>query len=141
MRWIARDEATRKLNRLLRTNVLGLGEGGELFKFKAQPHATAIAGLKASNPDVTIVNNAGPEVFARALAAYADVGQEADHVHARQREGRMTYADACWLRAENRSAKKTCPDLARHLDDFIAQDEARFALFQAQREAERQAVP
>ena len=141
MRWIAKADATRNLTRLLKTNVVAIGAGGDLFKFKAKPTPDAIAGLKARNPGDTIVNEAGADVFARALAAYAGIGQEADEVHARQREGRLTHADACWLRGENRRASKTCPDLARHLDDFIAEDEARFARFQAEREAQRQATP
>lgn len=139
MRWIAKADATRKLSRVLKSNVVAICAGGELVKFNAQPTAAAIEGLKASNPTDVIVNDAAPDVFARALGAYAGIGHEAEEVYARQRENRLTHADACWLRAENRRGKKTCPDLARYLDDFIAADEASFATFQAERAAQRRA--
>lgn len=137
MRWIAKADALRKLTRLLATSVLAIGSSGELFKFKAKPDPATIARLRASHPSDEIVNGAGGDVVERALGAFAGVGREADEVHTRQREGRLTHADATWLLAQDTRALRPCPDLAEHLNAFIREDDARFAAYQAQREAAR----
>lgn len=138
-RQISHIEATRRLNTLARKAILQL-EGDKIFKFKLEPTEKNIARLRAQNPDICIVNNAGPETIKAALKALAGVGCELDELHARQRENRMTYIDAQWLLRAEQHALKPCPDLIKHLEAIIVAGKAAHTAYQDACAAQRGAT-
>lgn len=65
---LARELESRRLKRLLRTNLLTI-ESGQILQYplRKRPPAMVARAVRATNPAAVIVNDAGDEVFARAL--------------------------------------------------------------------------
>ncbi len=58
----------RRLKRLLRTNLVTIEKGQILqYPLRKRPLAIVARAVRATNPDAVIVNDAGEDVFARAL--------------------------------------------------------------------------
>ena len=65
---MARAQSLRRLKRLLHTNLVRI-ERGQVFQYplRKRPLAIVARAVRATNPDAVIVNDAGDDVFARAL--------------------------------------------------------------------------
>ncbi len=65
---LIRAVEARRLKRLLRTNLVAI-ENGQILQYplRKRPLAIIARAVRATNPDAVIVNDAGDDVFARAL--------------------------------------------------------------------------
>ena len=65
---LTRAVEARRLKRLLRTNLVAI-ENGQILQYplRKRPLAIIARAVRATNPDAVIVNDAGDDVFARAL--------------------------------------------------------------------------
>lgn len=65
---LAREIEGRRLNRLLRTNLVTI-ERGQIFQYplRKRPLALVAGAVTATNPQAVVVNSAGDDVFGQAL--------------------------------------------------------------------------
>lgn len=137
-RLITEKDAARMLGQLLNKKILALGADNQVHQYKAAPTPANIAALIKRNPEDTIINGAADDVLAKARRALCGAEDTAEAVYVRQRENRLTQADAHWLLAQDRAAKKPCSELQAELLAFIAAEDARLAEHRRAMSAQRE---
>ncbi len=142
-RAIAIDDGNKAIKRAMK-KVCGL-EGGKFYTFKCAPTAANLAGVRAKNPNMEVINDdLGDElVMARARAAL--LGEDTDDlaaVYKRQRENRLTAADARFLLAadERLPEDDQDEDLQKSLREIIEAGHRREERYKAQNDTRAKAV-
>ncbi|GGD82341.1 hypothetical protein [Croceicoccus mobilis] len=130
-RLITTHEAKLTLARKTARNIVAIGPDKKVYSFKMAPSPGNIASFKEIEPNYEIVNGADEEVMQAALAGISGEPDYAEQVYERQRGNRLTRADALWLKARNEVAEKPCPDLRIAIDEFIADEQARYDAYRA----------
>lgn len=111
--------------------ICGIRDGG-FYTWKAEPTAANLIAVRKAKPDVEFLNDRqdDADLMRRAKAALGGGIDDRDAVFQRQRDKRLTAADARWLLAQNANC-----DGADELRQIIADGDARDAQHKAESDA------
>lgn len=135
--WEIEKDIKRKAKKLMSL------EDGKIYSWKVASSPAILAQAREKYPDKEFINDRldDADVMARARIAMGGPSRnDADAVHERNRENRLTSADARWLLAQDFMAKKPCEDFQNHLRGIIAQGDARADAYKAEMNAKRDAA-